>query len=68
MAIIFNTVTAAQELQCSPATISRWATKLGIGQDVGPSRIFTKADLKKIEKCKKDSVGNPNFGSKPKGK
>jgi len=53
---------AADEIGCSPSTITRWAAKLGFSQKFGKSIVLTKTQVKAIAKAWKRDVGNPNFG------
>jgi hypothetical protein len=53
---------AADEIGCSPSTITRWAARLGFSQKFGKSIVLTKTQVKAIAKAWKRDVGNPNFG------
>lgn len=56
---------AAESIGCNKHTINRWAKRLGIGQVVGVSRVFTGADLDRLREVVRDQPGNPNFGRVP---
>jgi transposase len=58
----YNTVTAAEKLGVSPATISRWAKRLSLGKKLGPSLLLSERDLQVIADSHHNGPGNPHFG------
>lgn len=59
---LYNTASAAEELKCSAATVSRWVKRLSLGKRHGPSVILNKKDVETIRKHKHGGPGNPDFG------
>jgi hypothetical protein len=57
---------AADEIGCSVATISRWASKLGFSRKFGNSIALTKTQVNAIKKAWNKQAGNPNFGQSAK--
>ena len=58
-----KTATAvAKEMNCSVATVTRWAKELNLGKRYGYAFVLTEAEITKIKKAWK-----PNRGCKPKG-
>jgi hypothetical protein len=52
---------ASKELNCSIATVTRWAKALSLGKKYGYAHMLSDADIAKIRKHWK-----PNRGCKPK--
>jgi transposase len=59
---IYTAKDAAQKLGCSIATVSRWASRLGMTAKHGPSLSLTEEDVQVIEQHRHAKAGNPNFG------
>jgi len=58
---IYTAKDAAEKLGCSIATVSRWASRLGMTAKHGPSLSLTEEDVMRIEQTRHRSAGNPNF-------
>ena len=61
MVCMITSKQAADEIGCSVATISRWASKLGFAKKFGNSIVLTKKQVNDIKRAWKKCVGNPNF-------
>jgi hypothetical protein len=59
---LYDTAAVCDQLGCDKSTVSRWATRLGIGQVLGRARVFTAADVRRIKRAWRGRAGNPNFG------
>lgn len=61
MSKFYNTVTAAAEIGCNKATISRRCKDLGLGTRLGSNLVLTAGDIAKLKKVIPAKPGNPNF-------
>lgn len=50
---------AAKQIGCSLATVSRWARALKLGKKYGSTYVFSESDIKKIDKCRNLTPGQP---------
>jgi hypothetical protein len=57
----FNARQASEAIGCSPATVSRWASRLGITGKFGSSLVLTADDVEKIKTEWHRHPGNPTF-------
>jgi uncharacterized protein YjcR len=59
---IYTAKDAAEKIGCSVATVSRWASRLGMTAKHGPALSLTEDDVQLIEAKRHRQAGNPNFG------
>jgi hypothetical protein len=60
---IMSATAAAAQIGCSPRTIRRHATALGLGLDTGSAVLMlTKQDVAKLAKVIQDGPGRPKGG------
>lgn len=59
-----NASTAAEQIGCSIATVSRWADRMGFDRKYGNALALTKKEVEAIRKQWRKKRGNPDFVSK----
>jgi len=64
MTKLLSSADAAAILGVSPDQVPRHARRLGVGQKIGGSWVFSAADVRAMKKTVRGRAGNPNFSKK----
>lgn len=58
----------ADDIGCSPSTVSRWAVRMGLGRMIHNVREFTAREVEALRKCiRPGTPGNPLMGPEQPG-